>query len=227
VFSNFTEAVSTQAQGRSRSDLESISIDAAALFAERLSIELRSLDQAHQTGAGSVLSAESKAHLSGPRMEPMARLWALLTVVVFLVALYPSSVSAFSKSGPAVQTKQSVLYSTIWKEGSGPALFKKFNERFAPKVKDETKSETEKLVEYVDYKPWRAPKTKVLNIHYKPQTESYQERYRREDDDTIYMYSQQSFRLGWDKTRVDDIWQFPYYWTKVQLVSSSARMALF
>ena len=42
------------------------------------------------------------------------------------------------------------------------------------------------------------------------------EKYRSEDDDTIYLYNQASFRPGWERTRVDELWNWPWMWTKLK-----------
>ena len=96
------------------------------------------------------------------------------------------------------------------------SIFKRFSDKFERKVDKELKSDTEELLDFVDYKPWRAPKIKNLKYHYKPQKDTYQERYRTEDDDTVYLYALPSFRTGWDKTRVDDLWNFPWLWSKIK-----------
>ena len=56
------------------------------------------------------------------------------------------------------------------------SIFKRFSDKFERKVDKELKSDTEELLDFVDYKPWRAPKIKNLKYHYKPQQDTYQER---------------------------------------------------
>ena len=56
------------------------------------------------------------------------------------------------------------------------SIFERLTNRFGPKVEEEKKSESEQLVEFIDYKPWRAPKIKNLTYHYKPWSESWQVR---------------------------------------------------
>jgi hypothetical protein len=69
------------------------------------------------------------------------------------------------------------------------SFFQSFKDKLLPpKEKCEPKSERDLFVEYVKYKPWRASKVKNLKIHYKPWKESYLERYRSPDDETIYLY---------------------------------------
>lgn len=78
------------------------------------------------------------------------------------------------------------------------------------------KSEGDRLLGYVDYKPWRATKVKHLKIHYKSWKDTWQERLRSDTDDTIYIYSVPENRIALDHTRIDDIWCFPWLWTKIK-----------
>lgn len=111
----------------------------------------------------------------------------------------------YSPRNIRLRTVQSRVYSSV---------FNRFQEAFRPKQKKKYMSESEKLVEYVDYKPWRATKVKHLNIHYKPWKDSWQERYRVENEDTIYLYSIDESRTLLSSTRVDDAWMWPWMWSK-------------
>jgi len=83
-------------------------------------------------------------------------------------------------------------------------------------VGPEKKSESDQLLDFVQYKPWRASKIKNLPICYRPWKESYLEKYRTEDDETIYLYSIPRFKPSWEKTRIDELWHFPWLWTKIK-----------
>jgi hypothetical protein len=95
-------------------------------------------------------------------------------------------------------------------------ITQRFQQRYKPVV--EKKSESEQMIDYLDEKPWRAPKVKNLTYVYRPWKESFLERNSKEDDDTIYLYSIPGgdTRLLYDKTRVDDLWEWPWLWSKTK-----------
>jgi hypothetical protein len=68
-----------------------------------------------------------------------------------------------------------------------------------------------------DLRPWRAPKVRYLNIEYRSTRDSWKERYRRDDEDTIYIYSSPSLQPPWEFTRAEDMWFFPWMWTKTKV----------
>ena len=84
--------------------------------------------------------------------------------------------------------------------------------RFLQRSKPEEppKSEFDKLLVSDKLKPWRGPKPKYLKIEYRPWKDSWKERYRSTDDETIYLYSIPSPKNSWDRTRVEDVWFFPW-----------------
>ena len=77
--------------------------------------------------------------------------------------------------------------------------------KFSPKPYVPEKSEDDELLDYLEDKPWRATKVKNLKIHYRPWKDSYKERYRTENDDTIYLYSIAEYKSFLEKTRVDEV----------------------
>lgn len=85
------------------------------------------------------------------------------------------------------------------------------------KPKEESKTESDLLIEYMDYKPWRGPKKQYLTTHYKLWKDSWQEKFRNETDDTIYLYSVPENRRDWDSTKVNELWMFPWLWTRIKV----------
>ena len=81
---------------------------------------------------------------------------------------------------------------------------------------DKKNSEVEELLEFLDEKPWRAGKTKYLTYEYLPWKDSWKERYRNVSDDTVSIYTIPEYRLPGDRTRLDDIWSWPWMWTKIK-----------
>ena len=77
------------------------------------------------------------------------------------------------------------------------------------------KTDNDIMFEYLDSKPWRAPKIRNLDVEYRPWKDSWKERYTREEDDTIHLYATPSFRAGSDNTQASELWFFPWLWTKV------------
>lgn len=47
---------------------------------------------------------------------------------------------------------------------------------------------------------------------YRPDFENWKERLRTEGDDSIYLYSIKAFKQEWERTRVEEIWIFPWLW---------------
>ena len=74
------------------------------------------------------------------------------------------------------------------------------------------------MIDILDEKPWRAPKVKNLTYVYRPWKDSYLERNRNVDDDNIYLYAIPGGdkRFSFDKTRVDDLWEWPWLWSKTK-----------
>ena len=97
------------------------------------------------------------------------------------------------------------------------SFFDKLVTKFGPKPVEVVKSEDDELLDYLQEKPWRATKVKNLKIHYRPWRDSWKERYRKEDDDTIYLYSIPEYKSAIEKTRVDEAWIFPWLWTKIKV----------
>jgi hypothetical protein len=125
-----------------------------------------------------------------------------------MIMLNSCFVQSFVGFGSYIRKSNLVLYSSFLEQLSG---------RFKPNKQIETpKSESDKLIEFIDYKPWRAPKVKNLKYIYRPWKESWQERYRNETDETIYLYGVSEFRPSWECTRVDELWEWPWLWTKIK-----------
>ena len=101
-------------------------------------------------------------------------------------------------------------------EGGGSFLDMMFSRNDKTKKKEKEKSENDLLLEKLDSKPWRANKIKHLPITYRPCKESWRERYRDEQDDTIYMYNQPQIRTLNSVSRTDDLWEWPWAWTKTK-----------
>jgi uncharacterized protein (DUF1499 family) len=87
---------------------------------------------------------------------------------------------------------------------------------FSPKEDEE--EEEDEMLELLSSKPWRADKIKSLPIVYRPTKDSWKEssRYRDPDDETVYLYSIPSFKPLQDRTRVDELWNWPWMWSKVK-----------
>jgi hypothetical protein len=54
---------------------------------------------------------------------------------------------------------------------------------------DVYKDENSLMIDYINYKPWIKYRIKNLNTHYKPYQQNWEEKFRKENDDTIYLYS--------------------------------------
>lgn len=101
-------------------------------------------------------------------------------------------------------------------------LQSRFNKFTSKGNKDEedtdADSEESKLLKELDTKPWRSSKVKYLTYNYLPWKDSWKERYRSsvDNENNIYIYSIPNFRLPADRTRIDEIWSWPWMWTKVK-----------
>ena len=91
-----------------------------------------------------------------------------------------------------------------------------FNRLERPKKKEKEKTEEDIMLETLDMKPWRANKVKHLPVTYRPSKESWRERYRDPNDDTIYLYAQPRFKPISASARLDDVWNWPWMWTKTK-----------
>lgn len=98
------------------------------------------------------------------------------------------------------------------------SILDSIKEKLGLKEPAEIKTEEDLLFEELNLdKPWRAPKVRYLDIEYRPCKDNWKERYRKQDDDTIYIYSIPNFTADWDKTKVDDLWYFPWLWSKIKV----------
>ena len=100
-------------------------------------------------------------------------------------------------------------------------------EKFRPQVPVEIKTDGDIMLEFLQEKPWRATKIKNLKVVYRPWKDGWMERYRAEDDDSIYLYTINENKRGWDKTRADEVWHWPWMWTKVKSERLSWIMKVF
>lgn len=100
-------------------------------------------------------------------------------------------------------------------------------EKFRPQVPVEVKTDGDVMLELLQEKPWRATKIKNLKTVYRPWKDGWMERYRSEDDDSIYLYTINENKRGWDKTRADEVWHWPWMWTKVKSERLSWIMKVF
>lgn len=69
---------------------------------------------------------------------------------------------------------------------------------------------------FLNYKPWRGPKPHQLKVTYLPWSESWQEVGRNESDTTIYLYSVPEKRSNFDATRLNEVWMWPWLWSKIK-----------
>lgn len=91
-----------------------------------------------------------------------------------------------------------------------------FNRVDRGKEDDEIKTEGDLMLDYIADKPWRANKQKHLPITYRPSKDSWKERFRQPEDDTIYLYAQPEFKPISKSRRVDEVWNWPWMWTKTK-----------
>jgi hypothetical protein len=107
--------------------------------------------------------------------------------------------------------------STTKLQAAGRPFIETFAARFKPKVVDEEeKTEDDISLEYLEKKPWRAPKVKNLKVIYRPWKDNWRERYRTEDEDTIYMYSIPENYFAWDDMMIKESWNWPWMWSKLK-----------
>eukprot|EP01031_Cornospumella_fuschlensis_P034975 gene34975-42354_t len=72
------------------------------------------------------------------------------------------------------------------------------------------------MVDFVDFKPWRSAKVKNLKVQYRPWKESFVERTRNATDETIQLYGTPRFFPDSEATRVNELWSWPFLWTKTK-----------
>lgn len=149
----------------------------------------------------------------------------LLTGVV-VVLLRPVPAAAFLLRHTSPESSRVVVLQaraggtkTGWSdslEGGKNFLDTVFNRLDRERKKEDEKSEEDRMLEYLDTKPWRANKVRHLPITYRPSKESWRERYRDPSDDTIYLYSQPKFKPISASARLDEVWNWPWMWTKTK-----------
>ena len=65
----------------------------------------------------------------------------------------------------------------------------KISNNYNNNKQDVYKDENSLMIDYINYKPWIKYKIKNLNTHYKPYQQNWEEKFRKDNDDTIYLYS--------------------------------------
>lgn len=98
-------------------------------------------------------------------------------------------------------------------------LLDKFVEKFTnygPKAIEAPPSESDLMLAAIKTEPWKADKIKNLPVVYRSTKDSWKERYFNASDDTIYLYSIPGFKPLPERTRVDELWNWPWMWSKVK-----------
>ena len=84
------------------------------------------------------------------------------------------------------------------------------------KNEEPQKTDDDMMREYLEAKPWRAPKVKNLKYRYFPCKDSWQDRLLDSDSDAINFYSQPKMKPFSQYTRPEDIWDFPWLWHRIK-----------
>ena len=66
-----------------------------------------------------------------------------------------------------------------------------------------------------------------MKVVYRPWKDNWRELYRTGEEDIIYLYSILENRAGTDKTRVEDLWDWPFMWSKTKVERLSWMHKLF
>lgn len=130
-------------------------------------------------------------------------------LLVLSLSLFFYSSSYLSKKS-LISTRRRLLFE---QRALYEQILQQWNNPPKPKPRDPP-TETEELISYVNYKPWRAPKVKYLKKHYKPWSASWQERFRTSEDDVIYIYTIKNNRELYECTRGIDMYAWPFLWTR-------------
>ena len=102
----------------------------------------------------------------------------------------------------------------------GGNLLEKFVEKFSnyggSAMPEADLTEDDKMLAAIKVEPWKADKIKNLPIVYRSTKDSWKERYFDPKDDTVYLYTIPGFKPLPERTRVDDLWNWPWMWSKVK-----------
>jgi uncharacterized protein (DUF1499 family) len=96
------------------------------------------------------------------------------------------------------------------------SMFQQMREKLLPAPRRIEKTEVDLMLDFVDFKPWRAPKVRNLRVEFKPWSESWREKYRKEEDDQIIFYTNPENKNNFDSTRLNEAWCWPWMWTKTK-----------
>ena len=108
--------------------------------------------------------------------------------------------SLFENLAETLNKRMDTIKNSIDKRGKGRAV----------------KGEEDELYDILNEKPWRAGKVKSLKVHYRSCEESWKERFVSEGEDTIYLYATPDTRFGYESAKPDDLWNFPWMWSKTK-----------
>jgi len=150
----------------------------------------------------------------------------LLWLLVVTQILVPGA-HAGPQCARQVSTSRLYQFPTFGSGSDSGGLLSRMKKRFDQKPVEE-KTENDKMREALETKPWRAPKPKYLTYEYRPWKDSWKERYRTTttspdmhmasgSEDTAVMYGVPQFRPSWDRTRVNELWFWPWLWTKAKV----------
>jgi hypothetical protein len=123
-------------------------------------------------------------------MAPNDKFYITNSVVIIVIIISIISITIDGFNLPRIGQKVPVSHSNLETQKHASILqFLKNKISNIPEVPVEIKTESQIMLEFLQDKPWRAPKVKNLKIVYRPWRDSWKERYRDEDDETIYQYS--------------------------------------
>ena len=108
--------------------------------------------------------------------------------------------SLFDNLAETLNKRMDTIKNSIDKKGKGKVI----------------KDEEDELYDILNERPWRASKVKNLKIHYRSCKESWKERFVTEGEDTIYLYATPDTRFGYESAKPDDLWNFPWMWSKTK-----------
>ncbi len=141
----------------------------------------------------------------------------LISIIVSVRALvFRSRMARQQIRTTILSARQNSLTERLGVGGGKNFLDTVFNRLEREKKSEKEKTEEDIMLETLDTKPWRANKVKHLPITYRPSKESWRERYRDPNDETIYLYAQPRFKPISASARLDDVWNWPWMWTKTK-----------
>ena len=136
----------------------------------------------------------------------------ITSVLLALLAFFRSE--ALHHPSPTAPSSRTKLHSSssLFDSFKSPKLLEKFQNSINPPIANKNDFINDNSVE----RPWRkrrvGPKVKYL-----PWKDSWVERNRDvQNDDTIYLYTIPTYKLPADQTRIEEVWSFPWLWTKIK-----------